>query len=69
MNPKCLCQYGSEKRATFESLKTEYDSIKNDIITIKRMDITDEARELPLKELYKQIDDVKENMHNYIDTL
>lgn len=69
MNPKCLCQYGSEKRVTFESLKTEYDSIKNDITTIKRMDITDEARELPLKELYKQIDDVKENMHNYIDTL
>lgn len=33
------------------------------------MEISDEAKKLPLKELEIQINEVKERMHNYIDTL
>jgi len=69
MNPKCLCNYDNQKRNTFESLKFEYDTIKTDINIIKRMEISEEAKQQPLKELSDQIDEVKERMHNYIDTL
>lgn len=68
MHPNgCSCL--EKEKTTYEYLKREYDSIKSDMSRIKEMEISDEAKKLPLEELQKQIDDVKERMHNYIDTL
>lgn len=68
MRPDC-CSCLEKKKDTWEELKKEYDSIKNDIRKINEMEISKEAKKQPLEELQKQIDDVKERMHNYIDTL
>ena len=68
MRPDC-CSCLEKKKDTWEELKREYDYIKSDMNRIKDMEISDEAKKLPLEELQKQIDDVKERMHNYIDTL
>lgn len=69
MNPKSFARYDAQKRDTYESLKKEYDSIKRDISIIEDMKISEEAKRLPLEELKKQINEVKERMHNYIDAL
>lgn len=58
-----------EEISAYEKLKDEYDSIQKDVHTILSMEISDEAKKLPLEELQKQIDDVKERMHNYINEL
>ena len=63
------CSCLKKDKTGFEKLKEEYDSIKADMYRIKTMEISDEAKKLPLEELQKQIDDVKERMHDYIDTL
>ncbi len=68
MNPDA-CSYLAKKKDVWEELKREYDSIKCDMNRIDGMEISAEAKKLPLEELQKQIDDVKERMHNYIDTL
>lgn len=57
------------KRDTYESLKTEYDGIQKDIQTINDMNISKEAKQVPLKELKEQITEIKERMHNCIDNL
>ena len=41
--------------------------IKKDMRTIETMNISKEAKALPLKELQEQIDDIKERMHDVID--
>lgn len=69
MHPKAFAHYDEPKRDTYESLKKKYDSIKRDISTIKDMEISEDAKKLPLEELEKQINEVKERMHNFIDTL
>ena len=57
------------KRDTYVSLKAEYDGIKNDIQTINDMKISDETKQIVLKELNEQINEIKERMHNCIDKL
>ena len=69
MNSKSFAYHDEIKRDTYEKLKEEYDSIQKDIYTIKNMEITEEAKKLPLEELESQKNEVKERMHNYIDTL
>lgn len=69
MSPKCLTHYDEIKKDTYEKLKEEYDSIQKDIRIIKEMEISEEAKKLPLEELESQKNEVKERMHNYIDTL
>lgn len=61
--------YDELEKGTYESLKAEYDGIKNDIQTINDMKISDEAKQIVLKELNKQINEAKERMHNCIDKL
>lgn len=68
MNEEIL-QYFNKPKDTYEKLKEEYQAIKDDICTISAMEISDEAKKLPLEELQKQISDVKERMHNCIDEL
>ena len=66
MHPRyCTHPY---KEDTFECLKKEYDSIKLDVKAINNMKISQKAKEIVLKELQEQIDNVKERMHNVIDT-
>ena len=67
MHPKFCVGNDYNKRDTFEELKEEYDDIKKDMRTIETMNISKEAKALPLKELQEQIDDIKERMHDVID--
>ena len=70
MHPKMLsCCVSKSKTDTYESLRKEYDYIKSDIKAIENMEISEETKKLPLEELNKQLNDIKERMHNYIDTL
>ena len=70
MNSSGLLGYmGESKRVTFEELKRELDSIKNDMCTIKTMEVSEELKPPILKELQAQINEVKEKMHDYIDSL
>lgn len=57
------------KRDTYKSLKGEYDGIQDDIRTINSMNVSDEAKQIVLKELNEQINEVKERMHDCIDKL
>lgn len=69
MCPDSFRGFDELKRDTYESLKAEYDSIQNDIQTITNMNISEEAKQVPLKELRDQINGIKERMHDYIDEL
>ncbi len=69
MHPKAFRGFDEPKRDTYESLKQEYDSIKEDVKAISQMEISEEAKKFPIEELNKQIAEIKERMHNYIDTL
>lgn len=69
MNPRTFKNYAILKKDTYENLKEEYDYIKKDISTIKNLKISEEAKQLPLQELKKKADEIKERMHNFIDTL
>ena len=69
MSPKGFAHHDQKKRDTYESLRQEYDYFKGDIERITEMNISDEAKKLPLEELQKQINEIKERMHDYIDTL
>lgn len=64
----CSC-YDRPRNNEFDRLKTEYDSIKGDVSKIEKMEVSNESKKPILEELQKQIDEVKEKMHNYIDTL
>lgn len=57
------------KKDTYESLKDEYDGIQKDIQTITDMNISEETKQAPLKELREQINEIKERMHDCIDKL
>lgn len=69
MHPRPFMKHDELKNDTYESLKEEYDGIKNDIWTINNMNVSDEAKQIVLKELNEQINEVKERMHNCIDKL
>lgn len=69
MHPGTFKNYDTLKKDTYENLKEEYDCIKRDIAIIKRLKISEEAKQLPLQELEKKVDEIKERMHNFIDTL
>lgn len=60
---------GETKRENFDDLKAEYDAIKYDIDRIEHMEVSEESKQPILEELQKQINEVKEKMHNYIDRL
>jgi hypothetical protein len=58
-----------EERDTLESLQTELNRIKRDIDTIKQMEISGQAKQLPLLELQIELEKVKEKMHKLVDEL
>ena len=64
-----LAAIGESKRATFEELKKELESIKRDVRIIENMEVSNEVKQPILKELHNQINEVKEQMHDYVDSL
>lgn len=69
MNPRPFRDYDDIKITHWDDLKEELDSIKRDIDTIKDMEVSEEVKKPILAELEKQVNEVKEKMHDYIDTL
>lgn len=69
MSPRAFSDYDDLKRTTWDDLKCEFDSICRDVSTIKEMEVSEEAKRPILAELKKQINELKEKMHNYIDAL
>ena len=63
------CHDAKRDKTQLDKLVEEINCIKNDIYTIKTMQISDEAKVKPIEELEKQIAEVKERMHNAIDEL
>lgn len=68
MHHEPLSHFGKPK-TTFEDLMHEFNSIKQDINVINNMEVAEEAKTPILAELQKQINEVKEKMHDYIDSL
>lgn len=73
MNSRGLEGFSKTNKSSFqvnlEDLIKELNSVKNDMSIIKGMEISEEAKKLPLEELQKQLGEVKEKMHDCIDTL
>lgn len=63
------CHDAKRDKDNLNDLIKDINAIKRDILTIKNMDISDEAKAKPIEELEKQILEVKERMHNAIDEL
>ena len=68
MNPRMLECFDKPK-TSFESLMEELNSIKDDIRMIKNMQVSEEAKQPILAELEQQVNEVKEKLHDCIDTL
>ena len=69
MNSSGFKGLDDRRKTTWDTLKQELDSIKRDMSTIKNMEVPEEAKVPILAELEKQAKEVKEKMHDYIDTL
>ena len=69
MNSRGFEGLDNRRKTTWDNLKQELDSIKSDMSHIKDMEVSEEAKAPILAELEKQIKEVKEKMHDYIDTL
>lgn len=69
MHPKCFSHHDEKKRETYETLKREYDDINKDIMSIHHMELSDETKQKAIAELKEKINEIKEKMHDYIDTL
>lgn len=59
----------SKTKIPWEDLMADFNSIKRDISIIKNMNVFEENKKPILEELQKQLGEVKEKMHDYIDTL
>ena len=69
MTDRGFKHYDNKKRTTWDDLKQELESIKRDMTSIKDMEVSEDAKAPILKELQEQANEVKEKMHDYIDTL
>lgn len=69
MNDLAFKHFDDKKRVTWGDLKHELDSINEDISTINNMEVSEEAKSPILTELKNQANEVKEKMHDYIDSL
>lgn len=69
MNPRAFAEIERCKKEDYKSLREEYDRIKADYNRITDIDVPKEAKTDILKALQDKVDEIKERMHNYIDTL
>jgi len=68
MNSRMLEGF-NKTQTDWEDLLGELDSVKDDIRMIQGMKVSEEMKLPILAELQKQANDVKEKMHDYIDSL
>ena len=68
MNSRMLEGF-NKTQTPWEDLLRELNSVKDDICMIKNMEVSEEAKLPILEELQKQANEVKEKMHNHIDSL
>ena len=64
-----MCPGYNQPQTTFDNLMDELQSIEANVRAIKEMDVPGEAKSTILVALQQQINEVKERMHDYIDTL
>jgi hypothetical protein len=69
MTSKGLESFSKYAKPSLEELMNDFNSIKRDMDTIKGMPISEESKKLPLEELRKQLNEVKEKMHECIDDM
>ena len=69
MNDSGFKYLDNKKRTSWDDLKRELDSVYNDIRLVNTMEVSDEAKAPMLAELKNQVNEVKEKMHDYIDSL
>lgn len=65
----CMLRGFNKGENSFETLKRELSSVKDDIRMIEGMKVPEEAKSPILAELQKQISEIKEKMHDCIDSL
>lgn len=53
----------------FEVLQGEYNAIQRDVCAISNMELSKEAKQLPLEELRLQKESVKTRMHEFVNSL
>lgn len=58
-----------EKTDNWEDLKVEYECVKRHMREVEEMDLSPESTFLVITELIARKNEIKERMHNYIDTL
>ncbi|WP_288681593.1 hypothetical protein [uncultured Eubacterium sp.] len=63
------CHDAKRDADDFDELMNELKSIKRDKKTIQDMELSEEAKQKCFKDLDKQLEDVKERMHNAIDEM
>ena len=63
------CMLKGFNKTPFEKLMEELNSVKDDIRMIQNMEVSEEVKLPILEELQKQVNEVKEKMHNHIDSL
>ena len=59
----------SKNKPTLEELMDDFNDIKRDMDTIRGMSISEESKKLPLEELQKQLNNIKEKMHECINEM
>lgn len=69
MNDSGFKHLDNSRKSTWDDFKRELDSIKNDIRLVNAMEVSEESKVPILAELEKQVNEVKEKMHDYIDSL
>lgn len=69
MNPRAFKHLDEKKADNYEDLKEKYDQLKQDMNIISHMPLSDETKTKAREELQHEINEIKERMHNFIDTL
>ena len=65
----CMLKGFNKTETSFEMLMRELSSVKDDIRMIQCMEVSEEVKAPILAELEKQVNEVKEKMHDHIDSL
>ena len=69
MNSSGFKGLDDRKSTSWNDLQKELNAIKKDINIITEMEVSEPSKTPILVELDKQLNEIKEKMHDYIDTL
>lgn len=62
-------EFPNRKQLTLEELKLKHDSIKQNIIDVDHMDLSDKTKGLAIIELTQELFDIKCKVHKLIDEM